>query len=304
VSRPAEAETIGVLLVDKPRGWTSHDVVGRVRRLVGQRRVGHTGTLDPLATGLLVVCLGRATRLAEYVGTQDKRYEGEIELGVRTTTDDAEGDVLGRSTPPLLEQLALRDLEARFTGRIQQKPPAFSAIRIGGRRAYAAARRGEPLDLPERSVTINRIALSPSGQRTLHVTVHCGHGTYIRSLARDIGEAIGCGAHLAGLRRTAVGRMLVSESLTPDELAALRTTGLLERAIQPPDLPLSDLPALLLSSSHVTRISHGSEVETGTSESADLARVYGPNGDFVAMAGLTRNGRVRPLKVVRPAPGV
>lgn len=298
MSKRKGPEATGILLVDKPVGWTSHDVVGRVRRLVGQRRVGHTGTLDPLATGLLVVCLGRATRLAEYVTTQDKRYEGLIQLGVSTITDDAEGDVIRRTEPPPIGRSELKALEINFTGSLQQRPPAFSAIRVNGRRAYAAARQGERPELQPRRVEVHRLALRALSEGTLHVSVHCGHGTYVRSLARDIGESLGCGAHLAGLRRTHVGSMQVTEAYEPEELTALTEVGLLGGAIQPPDFPLTHLDAALLSNQHTVQLGYGSEVRSGTARASEPVRVYGADGEFVAIAAVA-NGRVRPIKVIR-----
>ena len=291
-------ELNGILLVDKPAGWTSHDVVARVRRLSGQRRIGHTGTLDPAATGLLVLCLGPATRLVEYLTGHHKDYEGEIQLGVITATDDAAGDVLARAAPPPLSDRSLRDLERAFSGNLLQTPPAFSAVQVGGRRAYDAARRGTPLDLPARPVEVERLHLALTAPDRLQATVRCGPGTYIRSLARDIGESLGCGAHLASLRRTRVGGFHVEQAFTLDELGALAAAGLLGAAVRPADDGLIDFDAVLLGRTLEAEVRHGSRVAVAASRASNRARVYGTDGALVAIAEVSEAGQLRPLKVL------
>jgi tRNA pseudouridine55 synthase len=200
------------LLVDKPSGWTSHDVVAKVRGLSRQRQIGHTGTLDPMATGLLVLCLGRATRLVEYMVGHDKAYTGIIQLGASTTTDDAEGEVTERAPVPALTADDQRRVAAAFTGRIEQVPPAYSAVKVAGQRAYAVARKGGAVSLGARPVTVYEMALELEGSDRLRIEVRCSSGTYVRSLARDMGVALGTLGHLAALRRKSVGGFGVEDA--------------------------------------------------------------------------------------------
>ena len=302
--RRANPSVNGILLVDKPGGWTSHDVVAKVRGLTAQPRAGHTGTLDPAATGLLVVCLGAATRLVEYMTGHDKRYEGEIRLGQRTTTDDAEGQSIGGGPVPALTGDELRDLERRFTGEIEQMPPAFSAIKSDGERAYRAARRGEAPVLQTRAVRIHQLHLAPAGRDALSVTLQCGAGTYVRALARDIGEHLGCGAHLAALRRTASGPFLVSEAATLAEIEALCGAGKLELALLPPDEGLlSDQAAIVTpASAHRLALGQTVSVQARMTQADTHVRVYTTSGDFVATGMLEADSMLRPAKVLLPAP--
>ncbi|MEZ4493496.1 MAG: tRNA pseudouridine(55) synthase TruB [Dehalococcoidia bacterium] len=261
----------GVLLVDKEPGWTSHDVVAKVRGLFGQKKVGHTGTLDPMATGLLVVCLGRATRLAEYMVGHDKTYEGTVALGATTDTDDAEGNVLSRREVPPISEADVRRLTARFTGRICQVPPQYSAIKKQGERAYAVARRGGSAELEARPIVIHdlTVAVSHAGQ-CLDIGVHCGPGTYIRSLSRDIGEALGCGGHLASLRRTSAGPFNVAEAQT---LASIEAVSAAERGalLKKPGTGLESLPRVHVNKENAVRLAGGLSVEV-----ADLPEAAGP----------------------------
>ncbi|HJP41844.1 MAG TPA: tRNA pseudouridine(55) synthase TruB [Dehalococcoidia bacterium] len=290
----------GLLLIDKPSGWTSHDVVARMRRIVGQRRIGHTGTLDPAATGLLVLCLGRATRLVEYMTEHRKRYKGSIRLGISTNTDDAEGDVISTTGTPDLNEDAVRDLELGFTGDIQQRPPVFSAVKVKGQRAYAAARRGSPLELAERPVHVDSLKLQRDGDH-LRFELLCGPGTYVRSIARDIGASIGCGAHLAELRRTEIGKARVENAFTLEQVAELTQAGLLPKAVRPADEGLLDWNAALLSAEKADQIRNGNMVRVATKHAAERVRIYGADGLFLATARVGPNGQIRPLKVLEPS---
>lgn len=293
----------GLLLVDKASGWTSHDVVARVRRLAGLRRIGHTGTLDPMATGLLVLALGNATRLVEYLTAHDKRYEGLITLGATTDTDDAEGRVTATAPVPELPAAALAKLSRHFTGALWQSPPAFSAVKVGGRRAYAMARAGDAVELAARPVVVHALTLSEAGPGTLRVTVHCGPGTYVRSLARDIGQALGCGAHLSALRRLAVGAFGVAEGHRIEDIERLCAAGSLGDAILPADDGLLDWPAAILGEQHAKELGWGQlpEVETSASESTRV-RAYSRDGEFLAIAEVAGAGRLRPVKVLFSSP--
>lgn len=292
-----EARHHGILLVDKPQGWTSHDVVARVRGLAGQRQIGHTGTLDPLATGLLVLCLGRATRLVEYMAGHDKAYEGTIRLGVATTTDDAEGETVQTAQVPPLTPEVLSSLEASFTGRIDQIPPAFSAVKIGGQRAYAVARKGGVPAMAPRPVTIHRLRLDVADPDTLSVSVECGSGTFVRSLARDIGRDLGSAAHLASLRRTRVGPFDIRGAWTLDQLRVLAAAGQLRDAAVPPDEGVTELAAAILQPSRAAQVAHGERVQVAAEGPLTLARVYDSGGEFVAVGRIGDDRRLQPLKV-------
>lgn len=208
----------GALIVDKPRGPTSHDVVARVRRALGVRRAGHTGTLDPFATGVLVVCLGRATRLARFLAEGDKLYEAEVRLGFATSTDDLEGEPLGAPREPGVSRETVLAACSRLTGPQLQRPPAFSAKRVGGRRAYDLARAGRPAQPDPVPVTIHELQLLACEGARLQIRVRCSPGTYVRAIARDLGEALGTGAHLASLRRTESGGFGLEAALPLDEV--------------------------------------------------------------------------------------
>ena len=217
----------GLLLVDKPAGMTSHDVVQHVRRIYGERSIGHLGTLDPFATGLLVLLLGRATRLATFIETEPKVYEAVIRFGSETDTDDETGTVTRAAAPP--READVRTAVKSLTGAIAQVPPAYSAKSVNGTRAYDAARRGEPLDLPPVDVTVHAWNVRSLNNDSLSATITCSGGTYVRALARDLGRITGSAAHLESLRRTRVGSFDVSDAATlstltdnPARLRALR----------------------------------------------------------------------------------
>ncbi len=291
----------GILLVDKPAGWTSHDVVAKCRRLLGERRIGHTGTLDPAATGLLVLCAGTATRLVEEMTTHTKRYSGVITLGVATDTDDATGSVIQQHDVPEFGDETLRQIEMQFSGDLEQTPPAFSAVQSGGVRAYAAARAGRPLVLAARQVTVHELQLRRSGTDTISLSVYCGPGTYIRSLARDIGLVLGCGGHLSSLRRESVGGFGVAEAWTLPELEALSAEGSASEALLPMDEGLSSMRAAILSAEHVADLGHGRGVRVGTAAApAEEARirVYGVDGELAGLGRIGADGELRPYKVL------
>lgn len=292
--RRGDSGLTGVLLIDKEPGWTSHDVVARARRLTGQRRIGHTGALDPSATGLLVLCLGRATRLVEYMMAGEKAYEGEIALGRETETDDAEGRVTAEREPPE-GALDLDAIAARFTGEIMQTPPAYSAVKVDGRRAYAVAREGERPDLKPRPVRVSALRLERAARDRLRVAVRCGPGMYVRSLARDIGRAIGCGAHLASLRRTGSGPFRVEQAVPVEALA-----GGLEAIVRAADEGVAESAAAILHPDHAAQLRQGQTAwaRGGFLRPATLARLYGADGAFVGVGRVDEPGRVSALKVV------
>ncbi|WUI04427.1 tRNA pseudouridine(55) synthase TruB [Spirillospora sp. NBC_00431] len=216
-------ENSGLVIVDKPSGWTSHDVVGRMRRLAKTRRVGHAGTLDPMATGVLVLGIGKATRLLGHLALTGKGYDATIRLGVSTNTDDAEGEVTATASAAAVTGAALRAGVAALTGPISQVPPQVSAIKVNGERAYKMARKGEEVELAARPVTVHEFAVLDVRRQDdlidVDASVACSSGTYIRALARDLGASLGCGGHLTALRRTRVGPYDLGMARTLDQLA-------------------------------------------------------------------------------------
>jgi tRNA pseudouridine55 synthase len=234
--------TDGIVVVDKPAGLTSHDVVARLRRLAGTRRVGHAGTLDPMATGVLVLGVGRATRLLTHLVLVDKAYTATVRLGEATVTDDADGDVLSRASAASISEADVASAMRPLRGAIEQVPSSVSAIKVGGQRAYQRVRDGAAVALPARPVTISRFDAEAFRRPTpdlldIDVVVECSSGTYVRALARDLGAALGVGAHLTALRRTRVGPFSLALARTLDELAAL---------VDPVTLPLPDAVRLAL----------------------------------------------------------
>jgi len=245
--------TNGLLVVNKPAGMTSHDVVNCVRRIAQTRRVGHTGTLDPMATGVLVLVLGPATRLARFVSGCDKAYRAEVCLGSTTTTYDAEG-VITSQAPVDVSTVALDAALAQFRGSVQQVPPMYSAIKIQGKKLYELARQGQEVARQPRAVTIHQLMLRAWDSPTLTLDIVCSPGTYIRSLAHDLGQVLGCGAHLTALTRTAVGAFTLAQSHT---LLALAQPGALKMALQPPHTALNTMPAITLTPDQEKAARHG-----------------------------------------------
>jgi tRNA pseudouridine55 synthase len=271
----------GLLNIHKPLHLTSHDVVGRVRRVAGQKRVGHTGTLDPLATGVLVVCLGRATRLVEYIVGQTKRYEAVVRLGQSTATYDAEGEITAeRPLPPGLtaEQLAIA-LQP-FTGAIEQRPPMYSAIKKDGQPLYKLARQGQTIEIPARPVTIYELAIRHWEAPLLTLSVACSAGTYIRSLAHDLGEALGCGGHLVGLERSAVGPFTLETAVHLDALTADN----IAQFLLPPATAVAHLPLLSVADADVETLFKGQLLPRQAGQpTAELARVASPSYPFAGL---------------------
>ncbi|WP_413250551.1 tRNA pseudouridine(55) synthase TruB [Sinomonas flava] len=271
----------GLVIVDKPRGWTSHDVVGKIRRLAGTRKVGHAGTLDPMATGVLVVGINKATRLLSYIVGTEKTYTATIRLGQSTVTDDAEGEVVAERIAAAVTEEQIHDAAARLTGEILQVPSSVSAIKVAGQRSYARVRAGEEVALEARPVTIHSFEvhevrrLRGGKLQDVDVTVRCSSGTYIRALARDIGADLGVGGHLTALRRTRVGPYAIEEAATLEELAEdFRVLDLSAAA-------RSLLPVRELSADEAVELSFGRRIPaTGTS---GLTAAFAPEGPLVAL---------------------
>ena len=281
--------TDGLLLVDKPAGISSHAVVARVRRAMGLRRIGHAGTLDPFATGLLVLLINRATRLAPFLDAEPKVYQARVRFGTRTTTDDLEGDVMAEAPPP--EQAVVERAIASLTGNLLQMPPAYSAKQVGGTRAYVAARRGKPLTLEPVGVVVHEWRVLAREGADLDVEIRCSGGTYVRALARDLGEATGSAAHLAALRRLRSGRFEVTQASTIDAVESG------DFDLLAPDIAVAQLPRQLLDDLDARRIAHGQTVAAQTS--GDVAALCHAD-ELLAIA--VRDGETwRPKVVMRDA---
>jgi tRNA pseudouridine55 synthase len=278
----------GVLAVDKPAGPSSTTVLQHLRRLYQAEKAGHGGTLDPAASGLLVVLFGEAAKFSQWQLGGGKTYTGVIRLGVTTTTDDAQGEVLHRQAASV-DGIDLAALAARFTGTLRQRPPAFSALKREGRPLYEYARAGETVEIAEREVRISRLKLTPGGQERLAFEVDCGGGTYIRSLARDIGEALGCGAHLESLRRTRAGGVGVDEAVQVAQVEATDDAGRASLLL-PPDRLLAGLPALVLAEEEALALSAGRRVPAPGGATLGISRTYGPGARFLGVAEVTDTG--------------
>jgi tRNA pseudouridine55 synthase len=285
----------GLLVLDKPKGQTSRDAVNRAQRWFPRgTRIGHTGTLDPLATGVLVLCLGTATRLAEYVQLMAKTYRATFLLGQRSDTDDADGTLIPQDVDQPPTQETVTAALSAFVGDIDQVPPAFSAAKVTGQRAYALARKGEDVDLKPRRIRVHAIDVLSYTWPRLEVEVRCGKGTYIRSLARDLGDRLGCGGLVEALRRTAVGPF---EAAMAVSLEANRETVL--AALRPIAEAVAELPRLELSSSVISRLRVGKTVPRSPLPRGEEAAVFDTTGTFVAVVRLDREqGLLRPEKVL------
>lgn len=283
----------GLVVVDKPTDWTSHDVVGRMRRLAGTRKVGHAGTLDPMATGVLVLGVNRATRLLGHVAGADKEYLATIALGATTVTDDVQGDVTGTADASALDAEAVRGAMAPLTGAIEQVPSAVSAIKVDGRRSYARVRAGEQVELKARPVTVSTFELlefRPGTQAEADVRVVCSSGTYVRALARDLGAALGVGGHLTSLRRTRVGGFDLSQARTLDQLA---------ESLEVVDLDVAaraTFPAVDLTADQARDVRFGRALADVVVAPGGPSAVFDPDGHFLALYESSATG-ARPVAV-------
>lgn len=273
-------QSMGFLNVDKPAGLTSHDVVAQVRRGLKIKKVGHAGTLDPLATGVLVICIGAATRLSEYVMHTEKRYRARIHLGVRTTTYDAEGEVTARHDASQVSRAEVEQALAGFVGEIEQIPPMYSAIKQGGRKLYDLARAGQVVERQPRPVRIASLEIVDWAPPLVTVDVVCSAGTYIRSLADDLGQALGTGAHLAGLVRTASGSFHLEDAVQP---AALLESETWQQYLIPPAQALSHLPVVQCDDAAAEALMHGRAVPDAGATAGTLAQACNAAGDLLAI---------------------
>jgi tRNA pseudouridine55 synthase len=295
----------GILNVTKPRGPTSFDIVRTIRRGTGEKRVGHAGTLDPAASGVLLVLLGQASRITEYLMDLPKVYRATVQLGVTTTTYDAEGEATSRSEVRVSER-ELDEVLSEFVGEIQQRPPAYSALKIGGEAAYRLARRGDQPEMKPRPARIYRINLLTFDPPHAEIEVECGRGTYIRSLANDIGQRLGCGAHLAALERSRVGPFTVERALPMDDIVPGFADGTWREFVEPMDCGLINLPALTVPIDDENDLRHGQAVDLDTDTTARLpecpdrleARGYAEDGSLIGILLFdAASGMWRPRKI-------
>jgi tRNA pseudouridine55 synthase len=272
----------GVLVVDKPIGLTSHDVVQIIRRGTGIRRAGHTGTLDPRASGVLVVLIGPAVRLSEYVSASDKRYQATLRLGSSTDTYDAEGTITGSAPWEAITEEEFNDVLLKFVGEIEQTPPPYSAVKVRGKKAYEAARDGEELELEPRKINVYNLEVLEWAPPEVVIDVYCSSGTYVRSLANDLGKDLGCGAHLIGLRRTKSGRFTLRDAVPLRRLQEAFDTSTWYRNLIPAAEALADWPMVELNADQVELVRHGHRVP-GEADSEGWARGISEQGDLVAL---------------------
>ncbi|MGH7564913.1 MAG: tRNA pseudouridine(55) synthase TruB [Gemmatimonadota bacterium] len=286
----------GILLVDKPAGPTSHDAVAAVRRALGTRRVGHFGTLDPFATGLLVCGIGPATRLAPFCTSHDKTYAATFRLGQTSTTDDPEGEIVPQPIAPIPDRETIERACEAWTGEVEQTPPAYSAKHVGGERAHALARRGEAVALAPVAVEIRSIAVERYRYPDLDVLIECGPGTYVRALARDLGEALGTGAYCLTLRRLRLGPFTVDRALSLDALSEASAR------LLPAADAVRDLPRVELGEAAARAVSNGQVARPGGLPAPGWVALFGPRG-FIGLGEVVEEGDggiVRPRRILYP----
>ena len=273
-----------VLIIDKPAGMTSHDVVARVRRIVREKSAGHLGTLDPMATGVLPLVLGRFTRLAQFYNDADKRYEGTIQFGWATDTYDAEGQPFGAKQSANVTLRQVQDAAAEFMGEISQYPPPFSAKKIAGIPAHRLARKGQPVELKPKQVEIKELDFYDCDGSTVRFSAWVSSGTYLRSLAHDLGMKLGPGGHLAALKRTAVREFTIAEAHSLEQLEQAQATNTLDELFLHPRLVLPEFPAVVASPESAARIRHGGAVNLPEFSKAAIIRVFAGQRELLAIA--------------------
>ncbi|MBA2681313.1 MAG: tRNA pseudouridine(55) synthase TruB [Ktedonobacteraceae bacterium] len=292
----------GILNINKAVGMTSHDVVARARKILKQKRIGHTGTLDPLASGVLPLCIGQATRVAEYLSESGKAYQAEITFGVTTDTYDAEGTVLSAKDTSALSHEQIEEMLPAFLGHQMQQPPRYSAIKIQGQPAYKLARAGEEVSLALRSIEITQLHVLAWNSPRLSLAIECSKGTYIRSLANDLGNISGYGAHLSALIRTRSGPFSLKDSISLEQLAESVEQEEVAKYLFPADSALQNYPAFHLDAGTAQSVLHGNPFfhQSSVEQNAKgLARIYAPDGHFLAIASWdTEHQRWQPRKVL------
>ncbi len=287
----------GLLIIDKPGGVTSHDVVARVRRATGQKSVGHLGTLDPMATGVLPLLLGKFTRLAQYFGALEKAYTGTIRFGFATDTYDAEGEPQGEAIPLRQDLAELRRLAEQFQGEVEQMPPPFSAKKIAGKAAYKRARAGETPKLKPVRVDIREFVLEDKSGDAVTFRMRISAGGYVRSVAHELGQAAGCGAHLASLRRTAAGAFTLEDAMPLETVEQLAEAGELEQKMPHPRAILPDLPAVTVDEKTAGRLRNGMQVNLPDFSNAPLVRIFAGQRELMAIGRRVAGTLFQPVAV-------
>ena len=283
----------GILLVDKPQGWTSHDVVAKLRGIYRQKRIGHSGTLDPMATGVLAVFLGRGTRAVELCENDEKEYVAGLLLGRTTNTQDITGETL-EEKPVNVSREQLLEVFRNFTGPQQQIPPMYSAVKIGGKKLYELARKGQSVERRPRDIVIRDLELLDFDGQEARFRVVCSKGTYVRTLCHDIGQALGCGGCLSALQRTRAGVFRLEECHSLEEIQIARDQGTHAALVRPVDSLFAGYPALTLSPRETVRAKNGAEIARRSQQDGTY-RVYGPEGEFLLL-GTCRDGVLRTVK--------
>jgi len=291
----------GVIVIDKPAGMTSHDVVNRVRRILGEKSVGHLGTLDPMATGVLPLVAGRMTRLAQFYTTSNKSYEGEIRFGISTTTYDAEGDPVREIEPAGLDVNEVREAARAFTGTIQQVPPPFSAKKVGGVPAYKLARKNRDVELKPVEVEVRRFEILHLCGDRARFRCEVSSGTYVRSMAHELGEKLGCGAHLSVLRRTVSGEFQIEDAITLEALEQARKNDVMEGLLIHPRRLLPEFPCVTADEENVARIRHGRAVNLPELSRAKLVKVFQGQSELIAIASRVAGTLFHPKVVLTEA---
>lgn len=274
----------GVIVINKPAGMTSHDVVNRLRRILGEKSIGHLGTLDPMATGVLPMVTGRMTRLAQFYTGSDKSYEGEIRFGFATDTYDADGEALGETCQPKLTLEQIREAARQFVGRIQQMPPPFSAKKVGGVPAYKLARKSKPVELKAVEVEVRRLEISDHDGDRCRFQIDVSSGTYVRCVAHELGRKLGVGGHLSALIRTRSGEFRVEDAVTLERLEELAQAGRLEEPFVHPRRVLPEFPCVTADEETAGRIRHGQAVNLPELSKAKLVKVFEGQTELIAIA--------------------
>ncbi len=282
----------GIILIDKPQGWTSHDVVGKLRGILHERRIGHSGTLDPLATGLLVVFVGRATRAVEFAEADRKEYIAGLRLGISTDTQDITGRIINEGTD-LPDEMELRKALERFKGELEQIPPMYSAVKVGGKKLYELARKGESIERKPRHITVFGLETAGREDNDYILNVVCSKGTYIRTLCHDIGTSLGCGGCMSSLRRTKSGVFSVEDAYTITEVQGAADRGEADKLLLPADTLFAGYPELRADAASEKLLRNGCIVNASAPDGR--FRVYSEKGEFLLL-GDVKNGRMKTVK--------
>ncbi len=289
----------GILLLDKPVGLTSNAVLQKIKRLFNARKAGHTGSLDPLASGLLPICLGEATKISAYLLNADKKYQAICQLGITTTTADSEGEIVKSTEVPALDSKLIKKVLKKFTGEIDQMPPMYSALKKNGQPLYKLARQGIEVERSTRRIKIYSLDLIKIEKNKLYLDVHCSKGTYIRTLSEDIGRELGCGAHLSGLRRTATGPFVINQAIANDTLESMVSESMdrLDAQLLPMDRALEHIPAVNLTENSAYYIKQGQAVLVANAPTDGLVRLLNEQ-HFLGIGHILDDGRVAPKRLI------